>query len=362
MFKAGALICPEAFRSHEDANSDDTGKRTSIHSANQHLQLIQASMGDVKVTKTSIGIQKDESSKHPGAVLRSFFLQLPGKLQRHLKSNLKKSVADVDGPGLVNSIWNDKRSSNVLEVNLEKQLQAWKDNPIWADKLPDVKVSVPKGSFCHLKVKVDVGLPPDAEVVSRKVLIDEGSRQVVEVEQAAMWRFLWWSGTIAVHVLVDQNRDDYSMKFKQVRTGFMKRFEGCWRVEPILLDEKLCHPFKPKTLMEYTSCTKGKGRIGSKVSLEQLIEPAIVPPPPISWYLRGITTRTTEMLITDLLAEAARIRGVSETLNSLDGLPENKLMESPLDDTCDIKERWALRRRNARQHRRLHLVEKSGTG
>ncbi|KAK3041796.1 hypothetical protein RJ639_000312 [Escallonia herrerae] len=348
-------------------------------------------MGEVKVTKTSIDIQKDESSKHPGAVLRSFFLQLPGKLQRHLKvchfpeacdingfilvasnkvvflvilqSNLKKLVADVDGPGLVNSIWNDKRSSNVLEVNLEKQLQAWKDNPIWADKLPDIKVSVPKGSFCHLKVKVDVGLPPDAEVVSRKVLVDEGSRQVVEVEQAAMWRFLWWSGTIAVHVLVDQNRDDYSMKFKQVRTGFMKRFEGCWRVEPILLDEKLCHPFKPKTLMEYTSCTQGKGRIGSKVSLEQLIEPAIVPPPPISWYLRGITTRTTEMLITDLLAEAARIRGVTETLNSLDGLPENKLMERPLDETCDIKEKWALRRRNARQHRRrLHLFEKSGTG
>ncbi|KAK3017098.1 hypothetical protein RJ639_006948 [Escallonia herrerae] len=348
-------------------------------------------MGEVKVTKTSIGIQKDESSKHPGAVLRSFFLQLPGKLQRHLKvchfpgacdincfilaasnkvvflvilqSNLKKSVADVDGPGLVNSIWNDKRSSNVLEVNLEKQLQAWKDNPIWADKLPDIKVSVPKGSFCHLKVKVDVGLPPDAEVVSRKVLVDEGSRQVVEVEQAAMWRFLWWSGTIAVHVLVDQNRDDYSMKFKQVRPGFMKRFEGCWRVEPMLLDEKLCHPFKPKTLMEYTSCTKGKGRIGSKVSLEQLIEPAIVPPPPISWYLRGITTRTTEMLITDLLAEAARIRGVTEILNSRDGLSENEFMKSPLDETCDIKERWALRRRNARQHRSsLHLVEKSGRG
>ncbi|KAI3943962.1 hypothetical protein MKW92_023438 [Papaver armeniacum] len=29
------------------------------------------------------------------------------------------------------------------------------------------------------------------EVISRKVLVDEGSRQVVEVEQAAMWKFLW---------------------------------------------------------------------------------------------------------------------------------------------------------------------------
>lgn len=49
------------------------------------------------------------------------------------------------------------------------------------------------------------------EVISRRVLVDEGSRQVVELEQAALWRFLWWSGTISVHVLVDQNRADNSV-------------------------------------------------------------------------------------------------------------------------------------------------------
>ena len=50
------------------------------------------------------------------------------------------------------------------------------------------------------------------EVLSRKVLVDEGTRQLVEIEQAAIWRFLWFSGTISVHVLVDQNRDDYSVR------------------------------------------------------------------------------------------------------------------------------------------------------
>lgn len=50
------------------------------------------------------------------------------------------------------------------------------------------------------------------EVISRKVLLDEGPRQLVEVEQAAIWRFLWWSGTISVHVLVDQNREDLTVK------------------------------------------------------------------------------------------------------------------------------------------------------
>ena len=143
------------------------------------------------------------------------------------------------------------------------------------------------------------------------------------------------------------------MKFKQVKTGFMKKFEGCWRVEPLFVDEKTCFPFKPKTWTDYYSCTGGKGRLGSKVSLEQLIQPAIVPPPPISWYLRGITTKTTEMLINDLLAEAARIRGdLGEKSNK--ELESSQDILAEVDNVSDIKRRWALRRRNAKlYHRRL---------
>ncbi|KAJ0679777.1 hypothetical protein HanOQP8_Chr12g0463441 [Helianthus annuus] len=145
--------------------------------------------------------------------------------------------------------------------------------------------------------------------------------------------------------------DDLQMKFKQVTPGFMKRFEGSWKVEPILLDEKLCHPFKPKTLSEYMSCTQCNGRIASKVTLQQLVEPAIVPPPPISWYLRGITSKTVEMLINDLVEEAARIKGVSASATdvittnpNLDQVSSNEIQ------TLDIKERWALRRRNSRRN------------
>jgi hypothetical protein len=50
------------------------------------------------------------------------------------------------------------------------------------------------------------------EVISRKVLLDEGSRQVVEVEQAAIWKFLWWSGILSVHVFVDQSRKNHTVK------------------------------------------------------------------------------------------------------------------------------------------------------
>ncbi|XVE75035.1 hypothetical protein DITRI_Ditri12bG0065000 [Diplodiscus trichospermus] len=312
----------------------------------------------------------------------TFFVQLHHKLQNSLKSQLRRLAKDNDGIKSVTSfLGKEKGTCAGLGVDLEKQMQAWRENPPWVNQPPKIKVSVPKGSLCNLKAKVDVGLPPDAvynividpdnkrvfknikEVISRKVLVDEGQRQVVEVEQAALWRFLWWSGTISVHVLVDQNREDHSMKFKQVNAGFMKKFEGHWRVEPIFVDEKTCLPFKPKTWAEYCSCTGGKGRIGSKVSLDQLIQPAIVPPPPISWYLRGITAKTTEMLINDLLAEAARLTSGCDTENSNKELISSKEIteNDQVEEIRNIKERWNSRRRNAKQHRKKLLTAESPT-
>ncbi|KAI3763551.1 hypothetical protein L2E82_13476 [Cichorium intybus] len=321
-------------------------------------------MAEKEGSNTRKNVQMPEINGRPRInlpALRGFLSQFPGKLQKHLKSRFKRPT-EKDAANREMFKFKDAK------INLEKQLQAWRKNPVWdVNQPPAIEVSVPKDSLCQLNVEVNVGLPPDAiynividpdnkrvfkniqEVLSRKVLLDEGSRQVVELEQAAIWRFLFWSGTISVHVMVDQNREDYSMKFKQVKPGFMKRFEGCWRVEPILLDEKLCYPCKPKTLSEYMSCTQGNGRIASKVTLQQLIEPAIVPPPPISWYLRGITTRTTEMLISDLVDEAARIKGVSNSVSNCitteTDVHHRVSDEHQVDETFDIKERWALRRR-----------------
>ncbi|XP_071706385.1 uncharacterized protein [Rutidosis leptorrhynchoides] len=321
-------------------------------------------MGEKESSNSRKNVKLLEINERPRInlpAIRGFLSQFPGKFQRHLKSRFKRPNGNEGANREMFKLTDAK-------FNLEKQMDAWRKNPVWDDNQPPgIEVIVPKGSLCQLKVKANVGLPPDAiynivtdpdnkrvfkniqEVLSRKVLLDEGSRQLVDIEQAAIWRFLWWSGTISVHVLVDQNRDDYSMKFSQVKPGFMKRFEGSWKVEPILLDEKQCHPFKPKTISEYMSRTQGNGRIGSKVTLNQLVEPAIVPPPPISWYLRGITTKTVEMLINDLVAEAARIKGVSAIDDiTTDPNPHQDLSN---EETFDIKERWAMRRR--KQRRRL---------
>lgn len=301
---------------------------------------------------------------------RKFFKQAPQRLQNFLKSHLRglgktRERKDVHVPQQV--VRKEQKSSTDWEADLQKQLQLWRANPYWGSSPPEINVTVPKGSLCNLHVEFDVGLPPDGvynividpdskrvfknikEVISRKVLVDEGPRQVVEVEQAAIWKFLWLSGTISVHVLVEQNRDDHSMKFKQINTGFMKKFEGCWRVEPVFVDEKICFPFKPKTLSDYRSCTGGKGRIGSRVRLEQLLQPAIIPPPPLSWYLRGITSKTSETLMNYLLEEVARIKGISPAASSIgdEKSAEEITSEMNIDEVHDIKKRWAVRRRSA---------------
>ncbi|GMP82776.1 hypothetical protein CsSME_00036937 [Camellia sinensis var. sinensis] len=190
-------------------------------------------MGEIKVNKIDIHIQRkdrNEPSSRIGPAMPSFLVQLREKLQKSLKSHLKRSGNNDVWKSATSLLGKDKGSSNALEVDLEKQLQVWKENPTWVDHSPEIKVTVPKGSLCNLNVEVNVGLPPDAvynivtdpdnkrvfknikEVISRRVLVDEGSRQVVELEQAALWRFLWWSGTISVHVLVDQNREDHTVR------------------------------------------------------------------------------------------------------------------------------------------------------
>ncbi|CAN6453081.1 unnamed protein product [Victoria cruziana] len=310
---------------------------------------------------TEMDKQQNASAIFPASMnsLLSFdFLNnIPKRFHNHLESVKSKAKDVVPFP--------------TLEATLEKQLQLWKENPTWVDCDPRIEVSVPKGSLCNLNVEFEIGLPPDAvyniltdpenkrvfknikEVISRKVLIDEGPRQVVEVEQAAAWRFLWWSGVFSVHILVEQNRKDHTVSFKQGKSGFMKKFEGAWELKPLFVDKRACLPFEPKTYADYEKNTGGKGRIGSAVCLKQLIQPSFVPPPPISWYLRGITTKTTETLIYDLFAEAARIRNADYSNSTEKHEANDSVTHKPKATEGDdnIKDKWRKQRRTARLRR-----------
>ncbi|KAL1222998.1 hypothetical protein V5N11_019493 [Cardamine amara subsp. amara] len=299
-------------------------------------------------------------------VFPGFLVWINQTIQEPLKAEFKK-LKNVKKPSLIKSVSEVENFHDLqrYEENLEKQLQAWRDNPSWTDQPPKVQVKSQNGLFCHLNVEVNVGLPPESvynifthpnnkryfknikENISRKVLIDEGLKQTVEVKQAATWKFLWWAGTFPVHLIVQENRNNLTSNYKQEKTMFMKVFEGCWKVEPLFIDEHLCETSKPKTREDYDKCSNGRGRIGSKVTMDQMFQPsAILTPPPLSWYIRGITVKTTESMIEDLLAEAARLRGGGG--GHIDDQSENDVVLEK-NKAEDIKERWRSHRRSKRR-------------
>ncbi|VVA92285.1 unnamed protein product [Arabis nemorensis] len=98
---------------------------------------------------------------------------------------------------------------------------------------------------------------------------------------------------------------------REKKMMFMKTFEGNWKVEPIYVDsERLCKHMKPKSSEEYRKCSGGQGLIASKVKMDQVFQPSSpFNLPPLSWFIRGITVKTTKTVIKDLqnLATAIRI-------------------------------------------------------
>ena len=84
----------------------------------------------------------------------------------------------------------------------------------------------------------------------------------------------------------------------------MKRFEGTWDIKPIYVDAPHCSSMaSPETDPVCIS-----SRVASEVTLLQVVQPKIIPPPPISWYVRGISSKQTEILLQDLQIEAKRLR------------------------------------------------------
>lgn len=244
-----------------------------------------------------------------------------------------------------------------FQDRLERQLAAWRRNSSWVDEIPVLEVTVPKGALCKFDSHFELGIPPDAvyniltdpgnkrvfknieEVKYRKVLQDDGDHQLVELEQLASWRFLWLSGTLSACVLVDQDRSTHMVKYKLAKTGFMKRFEGTWKIEPLFLDDSGA----PVQVHE-----RGTERVASMVTLQQIWQPMIIPPPPFGGYVRNISTKTTTDMIQELQAEAKRLReGTPEPDNSF------KSQESPRPQKAVLfSEQWKLSKKSAPGRRR----------
>ncbi|KAK8659537.1 hypothetical protein V6N13_029737 [Hibiscus sabdariffa] len=134
-----------------------------------------------------------------------------------------------------------------LPLNSEENEHAWD-----ASLCPSGKVS-PHSSIVNIKAVTTMG------IVNRYAStyknddsnsVYESSKFITRMDITKLKIMVSSTGvlTISVHVHVDQSREDHSMKFEQENSGFMKHFEGLWRMKLVFVDEEACYPFKPTTL------------------------------------------------------------------------------------------------------------------
>ncbi|XP_018461549.1 uncharacterized protein LOC108832577 [Raphanus sativus] len=205
----------------------------------------------------------------------------------------------------------------------------------WHSPPPKVKVTTKKGVY-HMNLEVTIGAAPQQTFlwltdawgssffdekkwrdlmknVERKVLTEDGPRRVIKVKKVVVHDFLSLTSIpIPLHLIVEENEKDLTGKYKKEKVMFMKVFQGNFKVEPIYIDqERLCKKRLPKSLEEYKKCSGDQGKIASKLTVNQYF--GLYPPfnlPPLSWYIRGNTIKTSKNLLKALQNTAKSIRTV----------------------------------------------------
>ncbi len=89
----------------------------------------------------------------------------------------------------------------------------------------------------------------------------------------------------------------------------------------------------------------------------QVVQPAMVPPPPFKGYVRGITAKTTEDLMHELQAEGRRLREAMPEDLDMNDSPEDAYVRKAAfttaftDELRDSAKRSALNKRKSRKSR-----------
>ncbi|OAP07826.1 hypothetical protein AXX17_AT2G23650 [Arabidopsis thaliana] len=200
-----------------------------------------------------------------------------------LKAEYKKNHSHVRSMPLYAI---DPRYYDLAEVNRQARLWSGPNNKHpWYDAPATVK-----------------GLSPTFDNKSTKVLKKDGPRQITRVKKTLRYKLLGRSIAIPIHLIIDENHKNLTAKYKKEKMMYMKVFEGRWKVELLYADqERLCKSRSRINEEEYKKCSDGKGRIGSKVTMEQIFQPcSLLNVPPISWFIREITIKKIKNLLEDL--------------------------------------------------------------
>lgn len=185
-----------------------------------------------------------------------------------------------------------------------------------------MRVAVPEGCTCRVMATMDVPVGPEQvydiltdpenrrvfrnvkRVLRRSVVENDGNKQVVDVEQLGRWKFLCFGGTFSTKLRVVQNRQAKTVKFALEEGGFMRRFDGTWRIKA--KDSNLGKE------NEVDSKPMEGRKVGcspqvARVDLVQELSLAVSPPASLSRMIGKITAHTARSVLLDLYEESLRI-------------------------------------------------------
>ncbi|KAF2618374.1 hypothetical protein F2Q68_00041048 [Brassica cretica] len=233
------------------------------------------------------------------------------------------SEKDTNSNAPANNKKNRKEHYDEKEERIQHIL--WHEEKIIIIKIKikkKVKVTTKKGVY-HMNLEMTIGAAPELTYLwlidswgshfydekkrrDLMVLTEDGPRRVIKVEKAVVYDFFSLTSIpIPLHLIVEENEKDLTEKVM-----LMKVFEGNYKLEPVYVDqERLCKKRLPKSQEEYKNCSGGQGKIATKLIINQYFEP--YPPfnlPPLSWYIRGNTIKTSKNLLNALQDTAKIIR------------------------------------------------------
>ncbi|KAJ4879683.1 hypothetical protein Rs2_36737 [Raphanus sativus] len=281
--------------------------------------------------------------------------QQPLKAESKRSENVEsKSASEKD----TNNAHFKKKKKDVIYYDYRDSIrqqglwyEAEKKHP-WHNPHPKIKVTNKKGLY-HMNIELTVGTAPDTlyglmiepkggpffdydkwrdlmRNTSRKVLKENGPRRDIMVEKAVAYKFLSLTTiSIPIHLTMVENRKDLTTKYKKGKVMLMKEFHGNYKVEPIYVDqERLCKKKSPKSPEEYKKCSGGRGRVASKLTINHYFEP--YPPfniPPLSWFIRGITIKTSKKLLSALQEMASIVRNAKPPSEEIIKASEKEIIQ-----------------------------------
>lgn len=96
--------------------------------------------------------------------------------------------------------------------------------------------------------------------------------------------------------------------------GMMRKFTGSWKIEPMRASEAAASgTVAPTSTSSSATEDDHDPVVGSWVTFQQVVEPTIKPPWPLSNYIRGITEQIIREMLADLQRECQRLSELRKT-------------------------------------------------